>query len=370
LRNDSLFGNKNSQQHTDKNSSGNHSIIADDLSALLCRFKKDGSIIFANKAYAKYFGKTKEEIIGSKFYYSTDEFENIDSDKPFLNQYKKQISLKLNESKIHWIEWTINRITDKGTDGFEYQAVGQDITEYKLLEEHLGKISVAVEQSSSTVVITDIEGNIEYVNPRFTDVTGYTFEEVKGKNTRFLKTGKNDDSIYINLWNTILEGKEWQGELLNKKKNGELFWELITISPVKNKENKITNYIAVKEDITEHKKAEELQDAVYKISHAVIETDNLAQLYASMHKSLAGVLPVENFFIALYDEEKNILSFPYFVDEFDEPYETEAPGRGLTEYVLRTGKPLHANQEIFKSLVEKGEVDLVGTDSLDWIGVH
>lgn len=369
LRNDSLFGNKNSKYDGDENFPAIHSIIADDLPALLCRFKKDGSIIFANKAYAKFFGMTKEDIAGSKFHYSTDEFENIDSSKPFLNQYKKQFSLKLNESKIHWIEWTINRIADKTADGFEYQAIGQDITEYKLLEEQLGKILVAVEQSSSTVVITDTNGNIEYVNPRFTDVTGYTFEEAKGKNTRILNAGYTNAEIYSGLWNTITAGKEWQGELLNKKKNGDLFWELVTISPVKNKDGIVKNYIAVKEDITEHKKAEALQDAVYKISHALIENDNLEQLYPSIHKSLASVLPVENFFIAMYDKGNNLLSFPYFVDEFDEPYKTESPGRGLTEYVLRTGKPLHADPEIFRALVENGEVDLVGTDSLDWIGV-
>jgi len=89
----------------------------------------------------------------------------------------------------------------------------------------------------------------------------------------------------------------------------------------------------------------------------------------SIHKSLADILPVDNLFIALYDQQKNLLSFPYMVDEYDDPYETAPPGRGLTEYVLRSGKPLHVNQEIFKSLVDAGEVDLYGTDSLDWIGV-
>ena len=369
MKNDKTFLQDIHSNKDDKSSLSDHLILADDLPIFLCRFKKDGSIFFANKFYAKFFNTAKENLIGTKFFILPEEFEITDSNKPFLNQYKKQFSLKLSDNSIHWIEWTVNRITDKSSDGFEYQAIGNDISERKLLEEHLSKISAAVEQSKSTVVITDTEGNIEYVNPRFTDVTGYTVEEIKGKNTRILKSNQNEDKIYKELWRTISNGNEWQGELLNKKKDGELFWELVTISPVKNSEGKITNYLAIKEDISEHKKSEKLEKALYQISHSVIDNENLDELYVSIHKSLADVLPVENLFIAIYDKQKNLLSFPYFVDEFDEPYETAPPSRGLTEYVLRTGEPLHVNPEIFKKLVEDGEVDLYGTDSLDWIGV-
>lgn len=367
LRNDNLILNKLFKSPSEKIKDNHHSVIADDLPVLLCRFNKSGKIIFANKAYSKLFGLSKDEIIGTEFQFSIDDIDSKDSNKPFLNRYKKQFSLKLNDDKIHWIEWTINRVADK--DGFEYQAVGQDITQFKLLEEQLSKILVAVEQSSSTVVITDTDGNIEYVNPRFREITGYTFEEVKGNNTRILKAGFTSDSVYEELWNTIRNGKEWQGELLNKKKNGELFWELVTISPVKNKEGLITNFIAVKEDITEHKKNENLQDAIYKISHAVISTNSLTELYESIHKTLSTVLPVDNFYIALYDETTNLLSFPYFVDLYDEPSPPQTPGRGLTEYVLRSGIPSLVTPDVFQRLVEEKEVDLVGTDSLDWLGV-
>ena len=358
MKNDKPFGNVDNINTSEKLTFPDHSIIADDLPVLLCRLKKDGNIFFVNKAYAKFFHTSKESLYGTKFFIELSEFEKTDSDKPFLNQYKKQFSLKLSDNSIHWIEWTINRIADKNSGGFEYQAIGQDISEHKLLEEHLSKISAAVEQSKSTVVITDTKGNIEYVNPSFTEITGYSAEEAIGKNTRILKSNQNDDKIYSDLWSTISSGKEWQGELLNKKKNGELFWELVSISPVKNIEGKITNFVAIKEDISEHKKSEKLEKALYQISHAVTDNENLDDLYKSIHKSLADVLPVENLFIAIYDQQKNLLSFPYFVDEFDEPYETEPPGRGLTEYVLRTGKPLHVDQEIFKSLVDAGEVDL------------
>ena len=369
MKNDKTFINDSHLEKGESGKSSDYMILADDLPLLLCRFKKDGTIFFANKSYAKFFNTSKENLIGTKFFIEPNEFEKTDSTKPFLNKYKKQFSLQLSDNSIHWIEWTVNRISDQSSSEFEYQAIGQDISEHKLLVEHLSKISVAVEQSKSTVIITDTEGRIEYVNPRFTDVTGYTFEEAKGKNARILKSSENDEKVFANLWSRISSGNEWQGELLNKKKNGELFWELVTISPVKDSEGIITNYLAVKEDISLLKKSSKLENALYKISRAVIETEELGKLYSSIHKSLSDVLPVDNFFIAIYEKEKNLLSFPYFVDEFDEPYETAPPGNGLTEYVLRTGKPLHVNQEIFKTLVEKGEVDLYGTDSLDWIGV-
>ncbi|HQJ46792.1 MAG TPA: PAS domain S-box protein, partial [Ignavibacteriaceae bacterium] len=275
---------------------------------------------------------------------------------------------RLENGSVIWIEWTINKIVNNSSDNFEYLAVGIDISKHKLVEEQLVKISTAVEQSKSTVIITDTKGIIEYVNPRFTEVTGYTPEEVMGKSTQILKSGKVDKETYKQLWETISSGRDWQGELLNKKKNGDLFWELVSISPVKNSENQITHYLAVKEEISGYKKSENLEKALYQISRAVIDNENLDELYSSIHRSLGDVLPVENLFIAIYDKDSNLLSFPYMIDEFDEPYETAPPGRGLTEYVLRTGIPLHVDQKIFQDLVDAGEVDLYGTDSLDWIG--
>ncbi len=132
-----------------------------------------------------------------------------------------------------------------------------DISERKHAEEQLQKLSLAVGQSTASIVITDTKGNIEYVNPKFTQVTGYTLEEAIGKNPRILKSGETSPEEYKRLWEMISSGKAWRGEFHNKKKNGELFWEMASISPVKNKDNVITNFVAVKEDITERKKLEE-----------------------------------------------------------------------------------------------------------------
>ena len=103
------------------------------------------------------------------------------------------------------------------------------------------------------MVITDKDGNIEYVNPTFCNVTGYSPQEAIGNNPRVLKSGDLSESFYKNLWETILSGKTWKGDFINRKKNGEEFWESASISPIKNDRGEITHFVAVKQDITERK---------------------------------------------------------------------------------------------------------------------
>ncbi|MFI5144011.1 MAG: PAS domain S-box protein [Ignavibacteria bacterium] len=132
-----------------------------------------------------------------------------------------------------------------------------DITEMKTKDERLRKLSRAVEQSPASIVITDLKGNIEYVNPKFTEITGYESYEVLGENPRILKSGENPKEIYEELWNNITSGTEWRGIFLNRKKDGSFFWESALISPVKNETGVTTHYLAVKEDITEQKLKDE-----------------------------------------------------------------------------------------------------------------
>ena len=136
--------------------------------------------------------------------------------------------------------------------------IGRDISIRRKNEESIRKLSVAVEQSPVTIVITDIHGNIEFVNPAFTRLTGYTFAEVVGKNPRILKTGKTLPEVYAQLWQTISAGKKWEGEFCNKKKNGDPFIEHAIISPIFNEHGEITHYMAIKDDITTRKQSEEI----------------------------------------------------------------------------------------------------------------
>jgi len=136
--------------------------------------------------------------------------------------------------------------------------IGRDISTRKKNEESIRKLSQAVEQSPVTIVITDIQGNIEFVNPEFTRLTGYTFAEALGRNPRFLKTGETPSEVYTQLWQTISAGKKWEGEFCNRKKNGDHFLEHAIISPIFNQKGETTHYMAIKTDITARKQSEEI----------------------------------------------------------------------------------------------------------------
>jgi two-component system NtrC family sensor kinase len=131
-----------------------------------------------------------------------------------------------------------------------------DITERKLAEESLRLFSTAVEQSASAIVLTDIGGTIQYVNHKFSELTGYTREEAVGQTPRILKSGRQGPDIYAELWQTITSGLQWHGELHNRRKDGSLYWELVTISPVHGDDGSISHFLAVKEDISERKQNE------------------------------------------------------------------------------------------------------------------
>lgn len=144
-------------------------------------------------------------------------------------------------------------------------------TEQQLRDIHdeLRKLSRAVDQSANAIVITNAQGEIEYVNPRFTEITGYASAEVLGKNPRFLKSGEMPPGVYKDLWVTITAGREWHGEFHNKKKDGGLYWDSSTISPILDAKGAVTHFVAIKEEITDRKEAEKLQAGVLSISAAV-----------------------------------------------------------------------------------------------------
>jgi PAS domain S-box-containing protein len=148
--------------------------------------------------------------------------------------------------------------------------------ERKKTDQDLKLMGKAFDQSPVTIAITDRDGNIEYVNPKFSETTGYTLDEVKGKNPRILQSGDHSKEYYKNLWETILSGNDWIGEFHNKRKNGESYWESAVISPITNERGEIAFFLAIKEDITEKKKMiEDLIDA----RKAAEESDRLKSAF-------------------------------------------------------------------------------------------
>lgn len=160
-------------------------------------------------------------------------------------------------------------------------AIFDNISDRKRAENELRTLSRAVKQSPASIVITDTAGAIEYVNPGFEQLTGYSFEEVKGKNPRVLKSGTTTPEEYKRLWDTITSGGEWRGEFRNKKKNGDIYWESASISPVTDEAGVITHFLAVKEDITGLKQADREREEVISL------------LRATLHSTADGILVVD-----------------------------------------------------------------------------
>ena len=215
---------------------------------------------FNNKAYEDWYGISAEDCYGKHVKEILG--ENYDRAKPHieraLNGEKvrfEYVGRYLDGERYAEVSYIPDFAEDGEVQGF-YGLV-HDITERKQAEESLRKLSQAVQQSPASVLITDTKGEIEYVNPKFVELTGYAADEVIGKNPRLLKSGFVSEECYRDLWETITSGREWRGELLNRKKDGEVFWEFASISPIKTADGEVTHYVAVKEDITVRKEYEE-----------------------------------------------------------------------------------------------------------------
>jgi|GEM_PF-2941838 len=264
----------------------------------------DGRIIYVNQAACMSLGYSREELL-SMHMWDIDPDYTMKRLRELWKDAKQQgYTLKFEskhvarDGRVFTVEVTSSytRYGDK-----EYLITfDRDITERKKAEAELIKknddlaalngklrqLSQAVQQSASVVVITDTTGSIQYVNPKFTELTGYSVEEAIGKNPRILKTGEMPPEEYKRLWETITSGKDWRGVFHNKKKNGDLYWESAIISPVMDDSGKITNFMAVKEDITERKLAEEALRASEEKYRELVENANSIILRFDVHGNL------------------------------------------------------------------------------------
>ena len=183
-----------------------------------------------------------------------------------------------------------------------------EVEQHKLTADDLRKLSQAIEHSPVSVMITDLDGNIEYVNPEFTRVTGYSEEDIMGKNPRFLSSGQTPSRQYKSMWNAMEEGRPWSGEIYNQKKNGECYWESMTISPVKNDKGEKTHYLAIKEDITIRKDYEDR--LLYQASYdKLTDLPNRSLAYDRLQQAIANATRIKKHVAVLYldfDHFKNI----------------------------------------------------------------
>lgn len=246
-----------------------------------------------NPAAEEIFGYTQEEVLGKHgvelLVPKRLRSEISEVAKKLMQQTGGTHSINENitkDGRAIICEWFNTPLIDENGHSIGAASMIQDITRHKSIEDELRKLSSAVEQSPTSIVITDTRGAIEYVNPKFEEATGYSAKEVIGKNTSFLKTGYTSEEEYEELWNTITAGKEWRGEFHNKRKDGSLFWESTSISPITDEDGTITHFLAAKEDITERK---QLEDRLRR-SHKMEAVGELAGGIAHDFNNLLGVI--------------------------------------------------------------------------------
>ncbi|HLN71870.1 MAG TPA: PAS domain S-box protein [Prolixibacteraceae bacterium] len=238
--------------------------LIDNLPVTIYVKDHEGRKMVANKADLEVIGaSTEEQVLGKT---DLETFNDEIGERGYLDDLKvlKSGNAVINREEVfldnqgaqRWLVTSKIPIYDQTGIITGLVGIGRDITEQKKASETIQKFTKSIEQSPSTIVITDVYGTIEYVNPKFTEVTGYTPEEAIGQNPRILKSGLIASEVYKNMWDTIASGEVWRGEFQNKKKNGELYWEWVTMTSIKNEDGLITNYIAIKEDISARKKME------------------------------------------------------------------------------------------------------------------
>ncbi len=262
--------------------------IIDNTSALVVVLDRDGRIALFNRACERLTGYRFEELQGTFVWERLLVPEEIDTAKAVFKDlradsfpYEHENCWLTKDGRRRWIHWSDAALaSDQGSVRYVI-GTGTDISERRQAtagtldhEAELRKLSLAVEQGPSTVIITDTAGRIEYVNARFMQLTGYTLDEVRGQNPRILKSGQTGPQEYEGLWRALSSGHEWRGVFHNRKKNGELYWEAAYVGPIRDAEGRVTHFLGIQEDITEYRRLQQRFRSVFESApNGMVMTD-------------------------------------------------------------------------------------------------
>ncbi len=309
----------------------------------------DGYYLKANPLFLKLLGYTWEELKPKRCLdinhpdYTEGAQTVIDQlvqgDIEHWNLNKRFIR---HDGSLFWGNHWMSALRDENGECVALICIISDLTEQKKAEEELLKLSRVVEQSHNTIVITDLKGTIEFVNPAFTHTSGYSAEEAIGNNPRVLKSGRQNDGFYQSLWGCLSRQETWHGEFYNKRKNGELYWELATISPLYDDNGEVSHYLAIKEDITARKEAE-----------LELEQKNEALLRVNQEKN-------EFLGIAAHDLKNPLSAIRGLAEEIQDEY-ADLSGEEVVDYAARIRS---ASQRMFMLITNLLDVNAIESGKL------
>ncbi len=349
------------------------SIYFKDIESKFIRVNKAKALRDGFKSEDELIGKTDSDIFRKEHVEEAinDEKEIIRTGKPILNKEEKIERL---DGKVSWVSTTKMPLYDSKHKIIGTFGITRDITEKKLTEDLLKeseeRYHTLFDKSADGIfIMTDkfIDCNqtvLEMFNCKREDIIGHHPAEFSPE---IQPDGENSFSKAQRLINTALSGKTQNFYWKHKRKDGQLFDAEVTLNSLII--NKKTFLQATVRDITKTVRASNIQNALYQISEAASIAENMDRLYQKIHNVIKGLMPAENFYIAIYDEKEELLKFPYFVDQFDPPQAPKKLGKGLTEYVLRKGEAALIDEEKDMELRRLGEVELIGAPQAIWLGI-
>jgi len=240
--------------------------LVDSQTAMVVRTDMEGNFTYCNSAWQQRFSWMESLFIGQSCLQTIlpiDHHKMLQSAMDCIQQPGKPVTVVLRkpapENRVMWTLWEFVAITDSENTPTEVQCIGFDITELEKSREQLKLQESALLATANAIVITDRHANIEWVNPAFTSLTGYTWDEAHGKNPNILvKSGYHDQEFYEAMWDTITAGKVWIGKMINRRKDGTYYTEEQTVTPVYGESGEITHFVAIKQDITEREQANQI----------------------------------------------------------------------------------------------------------------
>ncbi|PWT92324.1 MAG: hypothetical protein C5B54_03685, partial [Acidobacteria bacterium] len=329
-----------------------------------------------NSFMEKLTGKSFEDVVGNR---AQDLFPHLE-ETGTLQLIRKALSGEHTRSqdtffrvpgttKTGWV--TGSYAPHRDAQGRIIGVIGivHDITERKQMElalrESEERWRSLVENAPNIVVTLDRNSIIQFINRV---IPGFTREEMVGSPAYQFVPDDERGRLYEILHRAFETGQGDSFEMRGAGPQRTLSWYKASVGPILHEE-KVDQLIIIATDITDRKRAEVLQSALYRITAESTSARDMAELYSAIHRIVGELMYAKNFYIALVDEANQLLRFPYFVDELDiAPLEVPL-GRGLTEYVLRTNKPLLADPAIYNRLIQAGEIEAVGPPAVDWLGV-
>jgi PAS domain S-box-containing protein len=313
----------------------------------------DDRITYVNEAFTGMFGYSREELIGKEIasLYAEDQIPKLEKaiKATIEGGWTGELVARRKDGQLFPIAVSASRVVNDEGKVVAQMASHHDITERKRAEEELRKLSAAVIQSANMIVITDTEGVIEYVNPQFSRLTGYSLAEAVGKPISILKSGKQDEEFYNELWQAITSGKNWTGKLQNRRKNGETYWERKTITAIFDESNRIINFLSVGEDITTEIITQQKLVETDKMSAVGMLAAGVAHEFKNY---LAGIVGNASFALTELEEEGGLQLAHETLSKIVE-YGEKANDVAMSLLSYSKAKPEEVNQEDLKKIIGK-----------------